>query len=320
MNSMGGKYPRAYAVRHKNEVVRASSRSGGAFTAISDWILMHDGIIYGCALDEYFHAVHIRAENSNERNKMRGSKYLQSKLGDTYKNVKYDLANDKMVLFTGTACQVAGLKKYLGIEYDNLFCVDIVCHGVPSLRVWDSYLKWLEKREKAKISAVNFRDKSEYGWRAHVESIRFNNGHVIKSRVFANLFNGRYPLRPSCYECPYKSLNRLGDITIADYWGIENVLPEFDDDKGVSLLLVNTSKGKELFDSLREKIKWKETRVEDCIQPALKGPFSVPSGRERFWRDFSEHSFQYIAKKYGDIGFINFLKSNLRKVKKAVMK
>ena len=139
---MNWKQPKVYAVKHKDEATRAASRSGGIFTALSDQVLSNGGVIYGCILTDDFNAVHIRADSTEERNRMRGSKYIQSRLGNTFKNVKVDLDAQRSVLFSGTSCQVAGLEKYLGKEYDNLFCVDIVCHGVPSKKVWDAYLHW----------------------------------------------------------------------------------------------------------------------------------------------------------------------------------
>lgn len=129
---MNWKQPKVYAVRHKDEATRAASRSGGIFTALSDQVLSNGGVVYGCVLTDEFDAVHIRTDNEEDRNRMRGSKYIQSKLGDTFKSVKTDLDAKRSVLFSGTSCQVAGLKRYIGKEYDNLFCVDIVCHGVPS--------------------------------------------------------------------------------------------------------------------------------------------------------------------------------------------
>ena len=198
-----------------------------------------------------FNAVHIRAENEEDRNRMRGSKYIQSKLGDTFKSVKENLDAQKSVLFSGTSCQVAGLKKYLGKEYDNLFCVDIVCHGVPSKKVWDAYLQWQEQKNHSKVASVDFRNKKDFGWRDHVETIRFGNNRTVSCKVFTNLFYGHSVLRPSCYECPYKSVMHPSDITIADYWGIEKAAPEFDDNKGVSLVLINNEAGERAFDKVR---------------------------------------------------------------------
>lgn len=150
---MNWKQPKVYAVKHKDEATRATSRSGGIFTALSDQVLSNCGVVYGCVLMDDFNAVHIRADNEEDCNRMRGSKYIQSKLGDTFKRVKADLDAQKSVLFSGTSCQVAGLKKYLGKEYDNLFCVDIVCHGVPSKKVWNAYLHWQEQKNHSKVAA-----------------------------------------------------------------------------------------------------------------------------------------------------------------------
>ena len=143
---MNWEQPKVYAVQHKNEEVRAASRSGGIFTAISDYILDQRGVVYGCVLVNNFKAsTHARADGKDDRNRMRGSKYIQSRMNDTYKNVRKDLLDERRVLFTGTSCQVAGLKSFLGREHFNLLCIDIVCHGVPSPAVWEKYLEWQEK-------------------------------------------------------------------------------------------------------------------------------------------------------------------------------
>ena len=296
---MNWKEPKVYAVRHKDEDTRATSRSGGIFTALSDEVLEKHGVVYGCVLNENFDAVHVRAENTEDRNCMRGSKYIQSKLGDTFKNVKLDLERGKVVLFSGTSCQVAGLKAYLQKEYENLICVDIVCHGVPSTKVWHEYLNWQEKKNSSKITGVDFRNKKDFGWRAHMETLYFENNKVVSSGIFRSLFYGHNVLRPSCYECPYKSMMHPGDITIADYWGVEKAAPEFDDNKGVSLVLVNNEAGESVFDKVKDKLIWKETRIEDSLQLPLKAPFPKPETREQFWKDFETRDFAYIAKKHG---------------------
>lgn len=311
---MGVAYPKTYAVRHKNEKIRAASRSGGVFTALSDNVLNKEGIIYGCALSENFEAVHIRAENEIDRNKMRGSKYIQSRLGDTYKRVKLDLEDGKKVMFSGTSCQVAGLRAFLEKKYENLFCVDIVCHGVPSYKVWKAYLQWQETRVHAKVKNVDFRNKKRFGWRKHIETLTFNNGKTICSEVFKNLFYSHTSLRPSCYECPYKTVMHPGDVTIADYWGIEMVAPELDDNGGVSLVLVNNELGEALLGEVKEKLFWRETNLENSLQPPLKGPFPMPNNRMQFWDDFFKHDFDYIAKKYGGFGIWNFIKRYTRKI------
>lgn len=148
---MNWKQPKVYAVKHKSEETRAASRSGGIFTALSDEVLAKGGVVYGCVLSKDFEAVHARAVDCETRNKMRGSKYIQSKIGDTFRNVKGDLDAGREVIFSGTSCQVAGLKQFLGKDYENLLCIDIVCHGVPSPKVWKAYLEWQERKNNSLI-------------------------------------------------------------------------------------------------------------------------------------------------------------------------
>lgn len=317
---MNWKQPKIYAVRHKNEDVRAASRSGGFFTAISDHVLDLGGVVYGCVLTDDFKAVHVRADNMEIRNKMRGSKYIQSKIGDTYKNIREDLNAGRTVLFSGTSCQVAGLKKFLGKGYDMLFCIDIICHGVPSLLVWEKYLNWQEKRVHGKVVKVDFRNKKDFGWRNHVVTMWFDNGKSVSNKIFTKIYYGHTILRPSCYECPYKSINHPGDITIADYWGIEKAAPSFDDNKGVSLVLVNTEKGIEYLENVKRNLVWSTTKIEDSMQPPLQAPYIKPANREQFWQDFARKPFSVIAKKYGDYGVLNAIKKVLRKVKRRLKK
>ena len=313
-------WPEVYAVQHLDEQVRASSRSGGIFTAVSDYILENHGVIYGCILNEEFRAVHVRATDKRERDKMRGSKYIQSRLGDTYQSVKSDLEAQKLVLFSGTSCQIAGLRKYLGKEYNNLFCVDIVCHGVPSPNVWFAYLDWQKKRAGSEIETVDFRNKKDFGWRRHVETVFFKNGKKVNSTVFVMLFCGHAVLRPSCYVCPFKSVMHPGDMTIADYWGIEKAAPEFDDNKGVSLVLINNETGKRLFETVKPRVRWKATKLEDSMQEPLRAPFPEPANRRTFWNDFALKDFSYIAKKYGGEGMVNQIKRNIKKIKRKLLK
>lgn len=310
--------PKVYAVKHKDEGIRAASRSGGIFTAVSDVVQGHDGVVYGCVLTDDFKAVHVRADSKSDRDRMRGSKYIQSKLGDTYRFVQEDLKAGREVLFSGTSCQVAGLKCFLGKDYDNLTCIDIVCHGVPSPVVWEKYLNWQEQKNHGKTVKVDFRNKKDFGWRDHVETLWFDNGKSVSSSIFKNLFYGHMILRPSCYECPYKSIMHPGDITIADYWGIEKAAPEFDDNKGVSLVLVNNDKADKLFVTVQDKLTWKNTKIEDSMQPPLKAPFPKPEGRDAFWEIFYNRPFYYVARNYGDYGFRNKVKSYLKRIKQKV--
>lgn len=282
---------KVYAAKHKDSNVVENSRSGGVFTALSDVYIEH-GVVYGCVMNSLLEAVHVRANTHADRDKMRGSKYVQSNLGTCFRQVKNDLETGLHVMFTGTSCQIAGLKAFLRKSYSNLICVDIVCHGVPSPLVWRSYLNFL-----GHVDSVEFRDKKQFGWRAHVETFSIE-GEKKYSRIWSELFYSGNILRPVCYECPYKSIFHPGDITIADYWGIEKVVPEFDDNRGVSLVLINNEKGEYLFERVKDNLLYKETKIEDSMQRAFIEPEKRPPNRDIFWKDFHSHGFAYIRDKY----------------------
>lgn len=313
--------PKVYAVKHKDESIRAASRSGGIFTALSDEVLDKNGVVYGCVLTKDFLAVHVRAEDVETRNRMRGSKYIESQLGDTFKKVKNDLDENRKVLFSGTSCQIAGLRGFLGKDYENLLCVDIVCHGVPSPLMWKEYIKWQEERNGGKTQKIDFRNKRDFGWKAHIETLTLmnENGHEMKvnSDIFRRLFYGHNILRPSCFECPYKSIIHPGDITIADYWGIDKAAPEFNDDRGVSLVLVNNNTGDVAFDKVKPCLIWKATRIEDSLQPPLVKSFDRPAAREKFWKEYRSRGFDYIAIHYG---MVSFKQRIIGKIKKLIKK
>jgi len=166
--------PIVYAVKHKDINTRIASRSGGIFSALSDKVLDSSGVVYGCILTDDFKAVHGRAKSKLERNKMRDSKYTQSNLGNVFRTVKLDVEEGKHVLFSGTSCQIAGLRDFLGKQYSNLLCVDIVCHGSPF--VWQKYLHWQELKAKSKCISVDFRNKKDFGWADHIETLAFEDG------------------------------------------------------------------------------------------------------------------------------------------------
>lgn len=314
----GGKGVACYAVQHINDKVRAASRSGGIFTALSDKVLAEGGVVYGCAMDGVLRARHIRAEGVEGRDSMRGSKYIESDLRGVLPMVDADLKAGREVLFSGTSCQVAGLRSYLGGDRANLLCVDIVCHGVPSPKVWATYVGWIESIRSEKCVGVDFRDKGRFGWHAHTETLYLvgANGTVDRNsgEVYRRIFYGHKALRRSCYECPYKSVEHPGDVTIGDYWGIENVAPEFDDDKGVSLVLVNTVRGRDAFEACKPALRWKETEVEKSLQPPLRAPFDEPSDRGLFWKRYESWDFSRIAKRYGTLTFVARVKNKIRRI------
>jgi coenzyme F420-reducing hydrogenase beta subunit len=254
--------------------------------------------VYGSVLTDNLDVVHMRATNFKERDRMCGSKYVQSKLADTFKSIKCDLDEGRKVLFSGTSCQIAGLQKYLGRKYETLLCVDIVCHGVPSPKVWREYIAWQERNTGKIVTSVDFRNKCDYGWAAHIETLIMSDGTRVDSHIYRDLFYSHVILRPSCFKCPYKSIHHPGDITIADYWGIDKAAPGFNDNKGVSLVLLNNEKANDFFERIKENLTWKETRIEDSMQPPLVAPFPMPKERKQFWKDFATKDFSYIVGKY----------------------
>lgn len=316
--------PKTYAVKHKDEEIRGQSRSGGIFTAVSDLILERGGVIVGCKLDEDMSAVHKVAITKEERDEFRGSKYIQSDLKTTFREVKALLEEGKEVLFSGTGCQCAGLLSFLGKDYSNLITMDIVCHGVPSPKVWQDYLNYVKNKFKGKnITFVDFRNKKKYGWKAHVETVEVD-GVKHHSKVFTTLFYSHQIIRPSCYVCPYKNIHHKTDITIADCWKVDKAAPGFNDNKGVSLVLVNTNRGLDLFEASKEVIDYVDVNIKSVMQRPLKAPFPEPENRAEFWKDYQELSFAKIARKYGgdtDYGLKivkRKAKSFLRKLKKFV--
>lgn len=277
-----------YAVKHKNIDIRKDSRSGGFFTEVSNLFLDKGGVIYGSILDCNMAVKHIRADSKAERDKMRGSKYVQSVIEpELYKQVKIDLMNGLPVLFTGTSCQIAAVRSYLVHDYPNLFCLDIVCHGVPSPMVFRDIVHYWERKKNRRVLDFNFRNK-KYGWNTHVETIYFEGGKSKNSCLFTELFYQHNILRPSCFVCPYKSLKHPGDITIADYWGIDQAAPGFNDNCGVSLVLVNSECGEKVFEQIQSMgmIECVKTEIEKSMQPPLRAPFKKPDGREQFWKDY----------------------------------
>lgn len=288
-----------YAVKNKDEDIRAKSRSGGVFSALSDLVLHSDGVIYGCVLsDDFKSAHHIRATTEEDRNRMRGSKYIQSQIHDCFKQCANDLIAGKTVLFSGTPCQIDGLNNYLKLKKiitSNLLTVDIICHSVPSPKVWEKFLDW--KSENKTVESVDFRDKAHFGWADHRETI-IVDGKSISSNEFSTLFYRDITFRTSCHYCYYKSIDRVSDITLGDYWGIDQLDKKFNDDKGVSLILVNSDKGKAFFEKCLNCFEIRKFYVTDCLPPPLEYNYKLPKTRKKFFKDLDKMNFGDLYKKY----------------------
>jgi coenzyme F420-reducing hydrogenase beta subunit len=309
------KPPEVYAAKHKKEDIRMSSTSGGAFTAISDFILENEGVIFGVAFDENMDVIHRAAKTSNERNMFRGSKYVQSDLKDVYKEIKKLLNEGRQVFFTGTPCQTAGLKSFLAKDNtEKLILCDIVCHGVPSPLMWREHIKHLEAKNRNKILVYNFRDKL-IGWRGANVTIKFADRMYKNNslaRTYTNLYFSHNILRPACHSCKYTNMVRPSDITIADFWGIEKHMPKFDDYKGISLVLVNSTKGKKIFQNIEKDLILRESNEKDCLQPQLREPSKPSPNREKFWKEYKAYGYDYVIKKYGGYNLKNIYKMKIK--------
>ena len=231
------KTPAAYAAINKDDDIRRQSSSGGVFTLLAEYILAQGGVVFGAAMaDDQRSVRHIAVETPEDLAALRGSKYLQSTIGNTYGEAKQALQAGRKVLFTGTPCQIEGLKSFLqGREYPNLYCMDVICHGVPSPLAWQTYVSEQETRAGVPARRTFFRHK-KYGWKTFALLLEFSNNKayecVLSKDAFMQAFLQNACLRPSCHACHFKKLNRVSDITVADYWGVQNQQPDMDDDKG----------------------------------------------------------------------------------------
>lgn len=253
-----------------DETLRLQSSSGGIFSLLCEAVLDMGGTVFGAAMTPDFKEVrHISVNNKEELALLRGSKYLQSTVGSCFKEAKELLLSGKPVLFSGTPCQIGGLYAYLGTDFDKLYTVDIICHGVPSPMVWDKYTDFLKSERKAEISDVFFRSKQS-GWKTYSLSVGFSDGtrYLKKFRedLFMKGFLADIYLRPSCYECGFKTRLRQSDVTLADFWGIQDIMPELDDDRGASFVWLHSEKGEKLFFSAEGKMNYKELDAEAAIR------------------------------------------------------
>lgn len=311
--------PDVYAVRHKDITEVETSRSGAAFIALSDWIIDNGGVVYGVGYEDYFRVVHKRAINKQERNEFKGSKYVQSDLSDIFLQIRKDLKAGIRVLFSGTPCQTSGLFSFLRMmrqDISNLFIVDLVCHGVPAPYIWRDYLIYIEKKYNDNVVSVNFRDKSKIGWAAHKESFVLSSGKYICRTTYTDLFYKHLMFRHSCGKCYFTNLQRPSDITIADFWGWEKVDKNINsDDKGVSLLLINTDKGRNWFNKIRGKVNFIKTDTTYCLQHNLQYPSVISPVRTEFEKDYISKGFIFCTKKYGNVSLKCQIKDFLIKVK-----
>lgn len=294
---------KAYALKHRQESVRDKCTSGGAFIALSDAVLRTGGVVYGVIYDENFRAVHARATDAQGRDKMCGSKYVQSDPCDTYTQVFGDLKEGRQVLYSGTSCQIDGLLHYLrsrGVDTEKLITVGLICHGVPSPMLWQDHIENIRRKRNKEISGYFNRAKVR-GWHEHNECITYTDGkkeyYSKLSQNHKDLFYGHLIIRPSCSVCAYAANPSAADITIADFWGVQYMMPQIDDNRGVSLVLTNSQKGEALVESLQEADLW-ETDRKTALSHNHTKPCKPNPRREAFWEDYRAHGYNFVCAKY----------------------
>lgn len=287
-----------YCAKAKEQLERRTSQSGGMCACLAEKTLLRGGVVYGCALNEALKAEHIRVQRKQDLFKLKGSKYVQSDISKIYSTIIDDINNLSIsrVLFFGTPCQIAGIKSFLqkkSIDLKKLYCVDIICHGVPSPKIYADYLNHCYKS----VKSYNFRDKI-FGWSSHIESIETKRC-VIHSERFVKLFYSNLILRKSCYECKFCTFNRCSDLTCADFWNYRQSGISYDSE-GISEVLINSSKGLGLFDEIRKELNIMEISKGQADQHNLNAPtiLSKPSMRDDFWKEYKNEGIDYIVKKY----------------------
>lgn len=299
-----GEVPLAYAAWNLDQAERANSSSGGIFSVFANFILEQKGVVFAAEFDQEMGVRHALFEKKEDLPRFRGSKYLQSKIGFSFKEIKGYLEKGKKVLFSGTPCQVAGLRAFLGKDYDNLLTCDLVCHGVCSPRVFKDYLRSLERKYGAKVVSVFFRDKSS-GWQKYRIKIVFENGKeysglFTKERFFTGFIRNIY-LRPSCAMCRYAKIPRVGDITLGDFWGIggKERFP-YNSFEGVSLVLINNEKGRGLFNSCQDRYFAVKRELREAVSGNLhlRVPMRPSRDRKGFFLIFNSKGFDCAAEKY----------------------
>lgn len=313
----------AYAARSKDAQRVANSSSGGLFSTIAEHVIQQGGVVFGAALDGDQTVRHMKAETKEELVQLMGSKYVQSEIGRSYELAKKFLDEGRMVYFTGAPCQIEGLLNYVGRMYEKLITQDFICHGVPSPKVWKRYIDYQSKKYGSALIGAYFRDKS-IGWKEFSIKLIFQSGAVyvrsLRKDWFMRGFLSDLCLRPSCYNCAFKGVERPSDITLADFWGVEEVCPEMYNSQGVSLVYLHTGKAKQLFGEICGQLIYQKVDSQKAMQhnsAMIKSP-AKPEKRSEFMNALQEEPYIRVMKKYCRRPFN--LKRTLWKVKQSLLK
>lgn len=304
-----------FALHCNDEADRIRSSSGGVFSVLVNYILQRNGVVYGAIYDENFVVVHRGYNTKEESLKFRGSKYVQSDIRGIFREIKGVLQTGQLVLFSGTPCQVDGLKRYLRKPFENLITVDILCHGVPSPKVFADYVKFIKKYSIGQFQSLFMKDKT-FGWEYPGVRLYYRNGRSEFNSILSNLWNKIFydhtVNRPSCSMCRWTNLDRAGDFSIGDFWTLDKIQHDFDRDKGVSLLIVNNSVGVQCWEAIKNAFKYIECKEDECIQPVLSRPTSEAEDRELFWQDYENYGFENSVINRYQISKFSLVKNMIR--------
>lgn len=298
---------KAYAVINTHKKYADKFSSGGMFFALAQYIIEKGGVVFGVRYTEELKVVHDYAENIDDVVKFCGSKYVRSDLKDSYLKVEEFLIKDRYVLFTGTPCQINGLKKYLGKEYEKLLLCDVICRANPSPKTFKMFKQNLENTNNKRVKMISFRGKRN-GWESPNTLIMYEDGKEEKNNVFLNAFGADLINRPSCSKCVFVSKRRISDITIGDLWGVNEIFPSLQFKDGVSLLIINSLKGKQVFNEIKNKIKYKEVDYDKACSFNYFKVFPVYVNRKKFFKfikkgKINEENFIEMMEKYMELGF-----------------
>lgn len=320
----------ASAIKSKNQEERGNSTSGGVFPLLAKTVLSDGGIIYGASYQEDFTVRHIAATDQKMLPFLQGAKYVQSIIGTCFQEIQKQLQSGRTVLFSGTPCQCAGLKTFLKKEYNNLITVDLICHGVPSPKVWQTYIDYRAEKENNGMRPVKINMRSKVsGWSRYSAEFDYGEGKITRIQnnqdLFIKAFIGNICLRPSCSECKAKGVERCTDLTLGDYWGIWNQHPDFDDNKGISIVFVHTKQGRKLLKQLQNQMDYLEVDIQDAYKEnvSLVDSSKKHEKRKEFMEEVTAENFEklvnlYFPKKEAEkLGIIQRIKGKIkRNVKK----
>ena len=304
------------AAYSKDSSIHSGSASGGISFTVSQWIIENNGIVYGSAISSDFSVAHKRAGCQDDLKLLRGSKYVHSQIENTYSMAKKDLLDGRRVLFTGTPCQIAGLYNYLGKEYENLYAIDVICHGTPSQKTLSSYFK-MENVDFSKIASLSFRDRDGFNIKLSDRNNTCLYMFNMKNSLYYNGFLDGYIYRMNCYTCRYAQENRVGDITLGDFWGLDKNIEGLEERKaGINVVLINTEKGIRLWNAIKDRTVFKERTLDEAVRgnTQLRHPVEYSVYAKRFHQFSKEHGLEYALQ------YCNKKKYRLIKTRKSLKK